>query len=269
MRRVFMFLNKILIFSIVFFIFFFPYPADAQTAQEWVNYGDIVYSQGDQEKALQYYDAALAIDPYYIPALLKKGHVFYWQKRYDEAFYYYNAVLKIDPDNSEVELYISYVTTGKAHESLQELTPYYKKAKELHKEGNDEEALKYFDKCVEAGPEETERDLYVNSCYYKGTILIDQGRLEEAIECFDKALVFYPASDFSYIQKEDYYCTWKEVSVSRIWYTKAVCLAELKRYDEAIEYYKLLISLYPWDREKYEKKIQEVLDKKNGNNFQY
>lgn len=81
-----------------------------------------------------------------------------------------------------------------------------------------------------------------------GKTLIDEGKYEEAIECFDKIIELNPAFIKAYNNK-------------------GISLSWLSRDEEAIECFDKAIGLNPEDHEAYNNKqlILSKLNKKNGN----
>jgi tetratricopeptide (TPR) repeat protein len=80
-------------------------PVIAETADEWVNYGNKLYAQGKYVEAIKYYDAAIGVDAKSVRAWFNKGNALYALKRYQEAIQCYDKVLSIDPNNSNAKAY--------------------------------------------------------------------------------------------------------------------------------------------------------------------
>jgi len=72
--------------------------AEAETAEDWVKYGNLLYSQGKYEEAIPYYDAAIEMNPSYIRPWYNKGNALYVLGRYEEAIKCYDKILEIDPN---------------------------------------------------------------------------------------------------------------------------------------------------------------------------
>ncbi len=90
------FVKYILNFTIIFFLLAGSW-AEAETAEDWVNYGNLLYSQGKYEEAIPYYDAAIEMSPSYIRPWYNKGNALYVLGRYEEAIKCYDKILEIDP----------------------------------------------------------------------------------------------------------------------------------------------------------------------------
>ena len=94
------------------------------------------------------------------------------------------------------------------------------KAVTLYEQGRYEEAIEYYDKALKLSPEDI--DIWSN----KGNTLYEQGRYEEAIKCYDKALKFSPEN-------------------VDIWNDKGNTLYEQGRYEEAIKCYDKALKFSP------------------------
>ncbi len=57
-------------------------------------------NQSNHTEAMEFYDRALALDPYDTDVLTNKGLLFYDMGNYTEAINYYDQVLAIDPNNT-------------------------------------------------------------------------------------------------------------------------------------------------------------------------
>ncbi len=88
-------------------------PAMGETADEWINYGNTFYTQGNYSEAIRYYDAALGVEPNNLKAWFNKANSLYMLGRYKEAIECYDKVLSIEPNNQNAIAYKS-----KAREAL-------------------------------------------------------------------------------------------------------------------------------------------------------
>ena len=59
-------------------------------------------NQGDYDKAIADFTAALGLEPLYAPALNNRGNAYFYKGEYDQSIADYNAALKINPDLSDV-----------------------------------------------------------------------------------------------------------------------------------------------------------------------
>jgi len=90
----------------------------------------------------------------------------------------------------------------------------------LHKGGDHQNAVVYFDKALDIDPNYAE--LWKN----KGNALSAQSRYDEALNCYEKALDINP-------------------NHSMAWKNKGIALQELGRFEEALECYNRTLELYP------------------------
>lgn len=101
-------------------------------------------------------------------------------------------------------------------------TEWYHEGENLYAQGKYEEAINAFDKAIEFDPK------YIDAYYWKGLALNDLGRFEEALKAYDKATM---------LDSGDY----------RIWGAKGNTFYDLGRYEEAIKEYDKIIELHPND----------------------
>jgi tetratricopeptide (TPR) repeat protein len=100
------------------------------------------------------------------------------------------------------------------------LTSLYNQATDLYRQGRYEEAIAYYDKALAIDPND------VDALNYKGAALYRQGKHQEAITYFDKALAIDP----NYVPALTY---------------KGIYVYDLERYDEAIAYYDKALAIDP------------------------
>ena len=103
-------------------------------------------------------------------------------------------------------------------------TDWNNKGRELYDLDEHDEAIKAFDKAIEANPQ------YYEAWYNKGVALVNLGKYDEAITAFDKAIEINPHN-------------WVA------WDGKGVILTELGKYDEAIKAFDKAIELNPTNSE--------------------
>ena len=96
----------------------------------------------------------------------------------------------------------------------------YEKGKILHSEGKYEESLRCFDKALEINPQ----DVYAWT--FKGNFLYCLGCYKEALHCYDKALEFGPRFEHA-------------------WFNKGAALSSLGRYEEALRCVDKVLEINP------------------------
>jgi len=128
--------------------------------ENYLKLGDFEFESHNYQKALEYFDKALVIDPEYVEAWIKKGLALRSQGGFERAIRCYDKALEIDPNRAEV---------------------WYNKGIALRGLGRFDEAVKFYDKALEL--DSTLHKAWIN----KALALDALGRSEEASECYSKA----------------------------------------------------------------------------------
>lgn len=138
---------------------------DSEKVKELLNKGNEFFHQGEFERAIQYYDEALALEPEYSEALFNKGNALCELGKFKEAIIFFDKALEINPQDWEA----------------------------LHNKGNAllklfrfNEALGCYGRALELNPNDTD------TLYNKGNLLLRLGKFEEAAQQFEKALALNP-----------------------------------------------------------------------------
>jgi len=113
--------------------------------------GNVWRSQGQMEKALKYYAAALEIDPHYKYGWTDKGQAYVSMKKYEEAIKCFDEALVIDPQYDFV-----WAEKGDALSFLHRYN----------------DAIECYDKAIEIDPE------YLRPLRNKASAMGDQGDYE-------------------------------------------------------------------------------------------
>lgn len=88
-----------LIYPLFILIIAIAAPSTCQeNAEEWLERGNELFSQGDYEEAIEAYDEALRLDPENPVAWSNKGTALINQRRYEEAIQAFDEVIRIDPE---------------------------------------------------------------------------------------------------------------------------------------------------------------------------
>ena len=74
---------------------------DSLSAEEWLNKGVELYSQGKYDQAIEAYDQAISINPQYAEAWNNKGLALRALGEYDEAIKAYDQAISINPQIAE------------------------------------------------------------------------------------------------------------------------------------------------------------------------
>ncbi|MFB0561917.1 MAG: tetratricopeptide repeat protein [Candidatus Lokiarchaeia archaeon] len=138
---------------------------DSQKVKDLVNKGNEFFHQGNFEKAIQYYDEALALKPEHSEALFNKANALCELGKLREAISFFDKALEINPQDWEA----------------------------LHNKGNVllnlycfDEALGCYNKALEINPKDAE------TIFNKGNLLFRLGKFKEAAKLFDEALALNP-----------------------------------------------------------------------------
>jgi tetratricopeptide (TPR) repeat protein len=102
---------------------------------------------------------------------------------------------------------------------------YYKGVAVSHL-GEQEEALRCFEVCIQSDP--THAGAWEN----KGVCLLNKNNIDEALQCFEKSLAFTKTNETDLVK-------------CNRWFVKGYCLEKQKNYTEALECYDKSIALFP------------------------
>ena len=129
--------------------------AGAQDAEELFVKGEQYYSEGEYEKAIEYFTLAIEMDPHCVLCYYKRGNIKYALGQYEEAIADYTRAIEIDPGESLF---------------------YEKRGLLYHVLGRYNDAILDFTRIIELHPD--------NEAYYyylRGSIYHDMGEVEKAI----------------------------------------------------------------------------------------
>lgn len=153
----------------------------------------------------------LALNPYNVTDKLEVGRLYATRKRYAQGIPYLEEALARMPEHAEGLYYLglSYLYTGREAEGLTKVEaalalnprvrygePYAKVAEYFAHKNAYERALKFLERCDEAGLVNTQL------AYRKGQLLKKLGRRTEAKASFEQAVQYYATSP-KYIKKEE------------------------------------------------------------------
>lgn len=223
--------------------------------EKYNNQGLTFYHQKKYSRAIKLYDQALKIHPDFPEALNNKGNAIIQLiknkksmdriKGYKKALSCYNKALEIQPSNLDIlnnkGLALAYLgdyeNSYKVFEEAVKKNPqdlatkiqrkkvsniitedYTSKGYDKLKNGNYNEAVKYFNKLLEIKPDD------IDALMYKGGALFATRNYEEAIKCFDVVI---------YIKKDH----------SIAWFSKGEALERLKAHDDALNCYEKTVEI--------------------------
>lgn len=196
----------------------------SKLALEFFNKATDLHQSGEMKEAEQYYRRALVHDDNFIEAYSNFGVALQFLKKYDEAIALFHAAITIDAN---------YVD---AHYNLGVI--YYECEK-------NDEAIQSYTKVIQIDP--TYQDAYSN----RGVIYHNTLRYDEALLDFNIALTLNPNFSNAYFNRGNVYFDmemWEDAlhdyskaeelkPTLAIYNNKANTLRELRRYDEAFQYY--------------------------------
>ncbi len=245
--------------------------------------GNLFLAQNRQDKALEYFERAIELNPQYFRSWLGKGialsnlgrieeaieaykiairigtkidnliwcliglFLFYDLGRTEEAIEAYEKAIEIDPQDSGSWLYNSWLHKGIA----------------LSKLGRTEEAIEAYEKAAEVDQEN------VSAWYEMGNNLSKLGRTDEAVKAYEKVAKTDPEGAIDWCDKgdaldklgraEEAIVAYKKVvkfdpkdAVS--WFLRGYSLDKLSRTEEAVEAYEKGIEIDPYDSEAWHNK---------------
>jgi tetratricopeptide (TPR) repeat protein len=197
------------------FSLFSPVAAENRTgdAVSWTQRGDDLQMQGRYGDAVDAYNKALEIDPYYSIAWNERGTALTALGYYEEAIRSYNKAIELDPyygqawDNKGYALY----RDGMFNESLtaynraiainpNDLHALVNKGIDLQKLGRIDEARAAYEEVVKIADKEVRKD--PNNANYdadlwanKGDALLRLGRFSEALDAYNRSLAINPKNN--------------------------------------------------------------------------
>ena len=80
-----------------------------QTAYDWFNKGEALYSQGKYEEAIKAYDEAILLKPNSAGLQVSKGDALCNMGKYDEAIMAFDRAISIDPNNQNKSSWVSLI----------------------------------------------------------------------------------------------------------------------------------------------------------------
>lgn len=232
---------------------------DDKLIQNIFNKAITFYFAGDFHHALILFDSIISIKPDSAEAWINKGNVLDDLNRKEEAISSYSKAVKIKPNSHEAWYNKGYTLDDlgrkqeaiRSYEKALELKPdlheaWYNKGYSLDDLGYKKEAIAAYDKALEIKPGSHE------AWYNKGYALVDLGRYKEATIAYDKALEIKPVSHEAWYNKgyalnklgrteEAIIMYDKALNIKpdkhQAWSKKGNALAELGRHEEAITAY--------------------------------
>lgn len=262
---------KFLTFLLIFPIVINFQVAIAQTANQFFNQGTAAHRAGDYKKAESSFRQYIKLEPNNAEGHYRLGRALREQERFDEAIAEFNQAIRLNPKHSyaynglctvflygqnklddavtacrqAIEIYPknseAYNNLGYAlveQQNLEEALDAFRKAMQvasnndqkyvayvgiayiLRLQGREEEAITEYQKAIQLDP--TDSTAYINL----GHVLTDQNRLNEAINAYSQAIKLDPQDATSYY------------NLGRVYYLQ-------KNYRQAIALYRRAIQIDP------------------------
>ncbi|WP_019505379.1 tetratricopeptide repeat protein [Pleurocapsa sp. PCC 7319] len=132
------------------------------TINNYLNEGDQLNLEGNLEKAIEKYSAALQIEPNFVPALNQLAEIYKSQKKFDQAISYYQRIIKLKPENCQIRATLAAI---------------------FMRQGKIREAIDAYQKAISLQPEQP-ASVYIGW----GDALSKNGQIEEAVATYQKAI---------------------------------------------------------------------------------
>lgn len=184
--------------------------AQENTAEDWLNIAYGLSANGSYEEAIAAYDKVLEIDPDDYTALINKGHALEYLAldSYNRALEITSEILEENPDDA-----LAWQGKGAALSGL-------------NRQGEDDEAyakaIEVLNKTLEKDPSDGE------AWFLKGENYANMHDAEAALIAYDQVI------ELDYTPR-----------IEDAWLMKAILLAVLQRYDEALQASEMAIELNP------------------------
>lgn len=148
--------------------------------------GDIMKLLGNDAKSAEYYKKAVAAAPNDIALRLSYAKILDKLQQEDEAVEQYNFILSKTTDNKDVLYSLERIYKRKLEESPNDSAITANLGAIMQKEGNFDEALRYYSKAEYLDPSN------VNTRLNVGTLYQQKGDYKTAITAYDSVLIIYP-----------------------------------------------------------------------------
>ena len=148
--------------------------------------GDIMKLLGNNEKAAEYYKKAVSVAPNDIPLRLSYAKMLDKLDREEEAVSEYNYILSKTTDNKDTLYALERIYKRKFEDSPNDATIASNLGAIMQKEGNFDEALRYYSKAEYLNPSNENTRINV------GTLYQQKGDYKTAITAYDSVLILHP-----------------------------------------------------------------------------
>ena len=202
-------------------------------------FGTCLYSMGNKEEAIEYYNKSIKLNPNYAEAFFNKGICLSNLKYKEEAIQNYDKAISINPNFTDA---------------------YFQRGYCLYNIKKYQLSMQDMNKVLELNPN------YYQAYYEKGFCFLKMKRIEEAIIEITKAIEQNPNFENAYFQRgycyellknyksaiDDYYKVIKLNNLSyKVFYRLGICLININKIDEALEMFNKAIDLNRANYEAY------------------
>ncbi len=182
--------------------------------------GDIMKLLGNEGKAVEYYKKAVAVSPNDVQLRMSYAKILDKQGQEEDAVTEYNYVLSKTTDNKDLLYSLERIYKRKLEESPNDANIASNLGAIMQKQGNYDEALKYYSKAEYLDPSNVTTRINV------GTLYQQKGDYRTAITAYDSVLILFPDNTEANLYK-------------------AQCLTKLGKSKEASDLYKKLLTKDP------------------------
>ncbi|MHA2219527.1 MAG: tetratricopeptide repeat protein [Candidatus Hodarchaeales archaeon] len=206
---------------------------DEYTADDWFLRAYSEAEEGNHEKAIDYYDKTIKLDPDYVNAYNNRGVSYDELEKYDRAIENFNKAIELKPEKADY-----YSNRGVSYRKL----------------GKYERAIEDYDKAIELNPEEA---VFYNN---RGFSFLKLEKYERANEDYDKAIQLDPKDTLVYANLTELKIILNEFEEALNILDKAIELpSELD--DKAVLFYLKCITLHLLNEQTsvVEKELDEIL----------
>lgn len=243
------------------------------------NLGQALQDEGDVVQAKVHYEAALQLNPRFVPALNNLGVLAATTGRLAEAKTHYLAILKIQPRSVDAILGLAHLATleGRHQDALALLTealkmnPQHEWANNnygnaLRTVGRLDDAILAYSAALKINPDNADAHLNL------GITLLDKGQTHDAMSHFQKALALKPYFAEAHFNLGNAFMRLNDPqsalahyaetlhykpSFADAHYNSGVAFEKLKRYDDALKAYQAAFLLRP-ESELYRKAVEDL-----------
>lgn len=176
-----------------------------EIGEVYINIGQLLQQQNRLNEALKFFQKAIAIAPDKGEVYVNIGHILSSQNQLYAAIKFYKKAVEVQPNKGNTYIYIGHILLQKT--KIDEAIKYYKKALQqpethyhaylalassLTQQGKLDEAVSYLQELIN---QEVPSD-YPEALRNLGNIWLQQGKIDEANACFQKAEPVTPMQRF-------------------------------------------------------------------------